>query len=289
MVDHAVIDRPGERSSHTIPTPRGGGVATVLAITTGLLLVPGAATLVLPLTLFAAIGLVEDLWGVPVFLRLAVQIGVACPASAAIAAFTGAAGIVVISAAVWFTAYVNAFGFMDGINGISALSAVLAGVVHAVLGLAYDRPLLTAAGAVVAAAAATFLPRNLARAKIFLGDVGSYGLGGVIGGLAVYAVLCGGAGRGGRGPTRRLPVVAPRLRWSPPYDVDTAPPSADVVDALARLIDVPVGRSGALRTCEVVSRLEGAPADVSRLGFAVPARLCPAPAADGQGRRDRRV
>jgi hypothetical protein len=256
MVDHAVIDRPGERSSHTIPTPRGGGVATVLAITTGLLLVPGAAILVVPLTLFAAIGLVEDLWGVPVFLRLAVQIGVACPASAAIAAFAGAAGIVVISAAVWFTAYVNAFSFMDGINGISALSAVLAGVVHAVLGLAYDRPLFTTAGAVVAAAAATFLPWNLARRQDLPGRRRLVRARWRHWGSCRVRRPMRGAGRGGRGPARSLPVVAPRLRWSPPYDVDTAPPSADVVDALARLIDVPVGRSGALRTCEVVSRLD---------------------------------
>jgi len=41
MISYAVIDRPGERSSHTVPTPRGGGVATVLAAVIGLLVAPG--------------------------------------------------------------------------------------------------------------------------------------------------------------------------------------------------------------------------------------------------------
>src|SRR4029453_17427888 len=40
-----------------------------------------------------------------------------------------------------------------------------------------------------AAAALTFLPWNAGRARIFLGDVGSYGLGGVLGALAAYGVF----------------------------------------------------------------------------------------------------
>jgi len=60
-----------------------------------------------------------------------------------------------------------------------------------VVGVLYDRPSLVGAGVVVAAAATTFLPWNAVHAKIFMGDVGSSGLGGVIGGLATYAVLCG--------------------------------------------------------------------------------------------------
>jgi UDP-N-acetylmuramyl pentapeptide phosphotransferase/UDP-N-acetylglucosamine-1-phosphate transferase len=103
----------------------------------------------------------------------------------------GASVAAIVVAALWLAAYVNAFNFMDGINGISALTAVLAGGVYAVLGVLHGRPSLVGAGAVVAAAATTFLPWNVIRPRIFMGDVGSYGLGGVIGGLAAYAALCG--------------------------------------------------------------------------------------------------
>jgi UDP-GlcNAc:undecaprenyl-phosphate/decaprenyl-phosphate GlcNAc-1-phosphate transferase len=78
---------------------------------------------------------------------------------------------------------------MDGVNGISALNAILAGSVYAAIGWVLDLPLLTYAGLVVATASMTFLPWNAGRAKIFLGDVGSYGLGGILGALAAYAAL----------------------------------------------------------------------------------------------------
>jgi len=88
----------------------------------------------LPLVLFAAIGLSEDLRGVSVLVRLAAQVGAACLASKAIAASVDAPVAAVVVAAVWLTAYVNAVNFMDGINGIPAVSAILAGGVYAVLG-----------------------------------------------------------------------------------------------------------------------------------------------------------
>jgi UDP-N-acetylmuramyl pentapeptide phosphotransferase/UDP-N-acetylglucosamine-1-phosphate transferase len=59
------------------------------------------------------------------------------------------------------------------------------------VGIFRDLPLLIGAGVTVAAAALTFLPWNAGRARIFLGDVGSYGLGGALGAMAAYAVLHG--------------------------------------------------------------------------------------------------
>ena len=89
--------------------------------------------------------------------------------------------------------YVNAFNFMDGINGISAMSAAVAGGWYAWLGLDTSTPSLVVLGLALAGAAIGFLPWNLPRARVFLGDVGSYGVGMLIAGLAVMAMASGGS------------------------------------------------------------------------------------------------
>jgi UDP-N-acetylmuramyl pentapeptide phosphotransferase/UDP-N-acetylglucosamine-1-phosphate transferase len=168
----------------------------VLAAAAGLLLAPPARLLAVPLLLFAAIGLAEDLRGVPPAKRLLLQFGAGAVAVGALLLPAGlgtgaalAAGLVI---ALWLTAYANAFNFMDGVNGISAVHAMLAGAVFAVVGQRYGLPVLTAAGIVTAAASFTFLPWNAGRrARIFLGDVGSYGLGGLLGTAAAYGLLHG--------------------------------------------------------------------------------------------------
>jgi UDP-N-acetylmuramyl pentapeptide phosphotransferase/UDP-N-acetylglucosamine-1-phosphate transferase len=194
MIAAAVIDTPCERSSHAIPTPRGGGVAVTAAAAAGLFLGRAPLAIVVALLLFAAIGLLEDLRGVPVATRLALQAGAGLAAGLLLvpAPLAGPVGMVaVLAVAVWLTGYANAFNFMDGVNGISAVHAALAGAVYTVVGLRYGLPAVAAAGAVAAAAAVTFLPWNAGRARIFLGDVGSYGLGGLLGAVAVYGLLHG--------------------------------------------------------------------------------------------------
>ncbi|WP_210824523.1 hypothetical protein [Micromonospora sp. C95] len=169
-------------------------MAVVLAATAALLLDDRTRILALPLLLFAAIGLVEDLRGVAVRVRLVLQLLAGL--------LTGlvlldddqpltARAVALLVVAVWLTAYSNAFNFMDGVNGISATQAILAGWVYVALGLMWDLPVLTSGGAIVAAAATTFLPWNAGRAKIFLGDVGAYSLGGILGTFAVYGLLSG--------------------------------------------------------------------------------------------------
>jgi UDP-N-acetylmuramyl pentapeptide phosphotransferase/UDP-N-acetylglucosamine-1-phosphate transferase len=66
---------------------------------------------------------------------------------------------------------------MDGINGISALSGAVAGAAYTAMGVAYDSSSLVGLGAGLLGACLSFLPFNLLTAKVFLGDVGSYGVG----------------------------------------------------------------------------------------------------------------
>src|SRR5262249_37079031 len=81
--------------------------------------------------------------------------------------------------------------FMDGVNGISAAQACVAGVGYALVGTVHHDPPLVAGGAVLAGAALGFAPFNVPRALVFLGDVGSYALGGAIGARALQPAMSG--------------------------------------------------------------------------------------------------
>lgn len=193
----AVLDVPGQRSSHTVPTPRGGGIAVALGLLGGLAVADIRAWLPLAVALvgFFVIGLAEDVVGVPVRLRLAAQLltGLLVAALLVWAAPERhwTAGLLIAGIALWITAFANAFNFMDGINGISGAHAVLAGASYAAIGaMSRDLPLV-AVSTVLAAAGLAFLPWNAGRARVFLGDVGSYCLGGVMAVLAVHTALRG--------------------------------------------------------------------------------------------------
>lgn len=208
----AVIDIPNGRSSHSVPTPRGGGapIATALAITSFVAFGLSALPFALAVAAFGIIGLADDLTGLRSSTRLELQAGISCalavlllwpaigsgPLGAAemslpwpaLAVIAAAAGPVLI---IWITGFVNAFNFMDGINGISAGHAIVAGGAYAFLGVLDHDSFITGAGAAIAACGLAFLPWNAFRARVFLGDVGSYALGAGLAVLAVDAVAHG--------------------------------------------------------------------------------------------------
>jgi UDP-N-acetylmuramyl pentapeptide phosphotransferase/UDP-N-acetylglucosamine-1-phosphate transferase len=80
-------------------------------------------------------------------------------------------------AAAVIVAYVNAFNFMDGVNGISGLQAVVVGLLLAVSGGQVGASHVQLGGVAIAGAAIGFLPFNAPRARCFLGDIGSYFIG----------------------------------------------------------------------------------------------------------------
>lgn len=174
-----LVDNPNDRSLHHRPTPRGGGIGIVVACLAVLLAVAATDPLPLPwgliaigLVLVAGIGWWDDhraLGALPRLLVHAVAAGLVAYALWLQGAdpFTSAAGFVLV------VGLVNVWNFMDGIDALAASQALLCG-----LGLAC---VLTGAwsalGIAIAGACVGFLPYNLPRARVFLGDVGSGALG----------------------------------------------------------------------------------------------------------------
>lgn len=196
-----VVDQVSERSSHDRPTPRGGGIAPAVGAVVAVAATPsidGGARLALALgaTAFGLVGLVEDLAGIRALRRLAIQGALALAAAAFLLDWPAVPELakwgLAVAAAVWLVAYVNAFNFMDGVNGMSVAQAGAAGITWFLIGIAADSTVLAASGIIVTGSALGFAPFNLPRALMFLGDVGSYFLGAwlaVTVGLAVAAGL----------------------------------------------------------------------------------------------------
>ncbi len=180
-----LLDIPNERSSHTIPTPRGGGLGFIIAFAVTLpLLLPLANFLpiYLVLTPLVVIGLIDDRQGVPSKIRYLVQIFTASIAVYYFGAFSQpwltnggifgsvmSIGLTLIA----FTAIINFYNFMDGLDGIVAGCSLVQ-----VIFLAFylQQPSLW----LLAAALVGFLYWNWSPAKIFMGDSGSTFLGAII-------------------------------------------------------------------------------------------------------------
>jgi UDP-N-acetylmuramyl pentapeptide phosphotransferase/UDP-N-acetylglucosamine-1-phosphate transferase len=180
-----MLDIPNERSSHTVPTPHGGGVSIVVTFFGVMiwLFLDGqvnedifwALTCALPI---AGISLLDDIHPLPAKIRLLIQ--VLC-AITALWIMNGvdevALGVFVLHGTwlnllalfiiVWLT---NLFNFIDGIDGYAGGQTVFVGLAAWCL---FGNDI----AGFLAAAAAGFLVFNWHRASIFMGDVGSATLG----------------------------------------------------------------------------------------------------------------
>jgi UDP-GlcNAc:undecaprenyl-phosphate GlcNAc-1-phosphate transferase len=195
----AVIDVPGGRSSHSVPTPRGGGAPIAVGLLAAALVAPGSggARLAFAVTVgfFGLLGLVDDLRGLSAVSRLVLQAAGAAGAATLIVMRLQLPAVVMIvaslAAAAWLAGFVNAFNFMDGVNGISGAHALIGGVAYACLARWRHDGFGVAAGLALAVGAAAFLPWNAVRARVFLGDVGSYSIGAALAALAVRLIAEG--------------------------------------------------------------------------------------------------
>ncbi|MGK9148719.1 glycosyltransferase family 4 protein [Plantibacter flavus] len=197
LVRRAVLDTPNHRSMHVTPTVRGGGIGVAVAVAAGL----GTAAVwfhSLPLWIVAAvavvnaaIGGVEDVRGLPVRARFGLQVVLGLVATWVLVVSMEASFWWIPLGIVALVAYTNIANFMDGVNGISSMHGAVVGGFYAALGIAAGLPGVAAAGLVVAGAFLGFLPWNLAKRRMFLGDVGSYLLGGSLVAVAIYAAFSG--------------------------------------------------------------------------------------------------
>lgn len=191
-----MLDAPGQRRSHTVPTPRGGGIGIVIGVLASMPVAlsllppsPGAvvvAAFAVGVIAIAAIGWLDDHGSLPIKPRLAIQVGATLVFCLAVAGQTAslwwAAPLVI--AGVWC---INLHNFMDGIDGLAALQAIFFGASTAVIAVDAGAFGIGIAAACLDLAAVGFWYFNRSPARIFMGDVGSATVGFIV--FALTAML----------------------------------------------------------------------------------------------------
>jgi len=202
------LDVPNDRSSHSMPTPRGGGIAIVSVTLALLLLGTGnqadirftrVIAFIIAGILIAAIGLIDDWWKTPsAKIRLMAHFAVAL-------AFTVASGVITelyipalgdlylgpvpggVMTLFWLAGLINVYNFMDGSDGLAGTQAFLGGSAWSLIFFLEGQETLALLSGLIAATSLGFLAMNTPPAKIFMGDVGSTFLGFSLSALTVTA------------------------------------------------------------------------------------------------------
>jgi UDP-N-acetylmuramyl pentapeptide phosphotransferase/UDP-N-acetylglucosamine-1-phosphate transferase len=190
-----ILDIPNERSSHSFPTPRGGGLAIVITWYIGISILfffgEVSSTLYFALLsgiLLAIISLIDDIYNIKPAIRLFIQ------SITVVISFVLLKGIepvffhgteiiqriflyfIAIVGMVWF---INLFNFLDGIDGYASIEAIT-------VGLALFLFTGNNINLLLVASVTGFLIWNWPKARIFMGDVGSTQLGFIIAVLGIY-------------------------------------------------------------------------------------------------------
>jgi len=197
-----LLDLPNARSSHSQPTPRGGGLAIVVSFTLALLVAwwlggvasKFAAAAGVGGLLIAAVGFLDDRHNLPARWRFLVHLVAAGLALWWLDGFPslplfdlelsfGWFGIPLgMLCIVWL---LNLYNFMDGIDGIAGVEAVTVAAGAGLLLWLHGDAAMAGVLVLLAAAVLGFLAWNWPPARIFMGDVGSAYLGFVLGVMAL--------------------------------------------------------------------------------------------------------
>lgn len=201
-----MLDMPNHRSSHHIPTPKGGGISFVLSflITIPLLWLKGiistnqALPFLIPGAFIAFLGFIDDRVEVSARLRLL------CHFAASFLALYYLGGMPALSCFHWFIPagiflnclmavylvwLLNLYNFMDGIDGLASIQTFSVCLGGALLYFISDKQLDGLLPLILASAVIGFLYWNFPKALIFMGDVGSGFLGFTVGIMSLQSAL----------------------------------------------------------------------------------------------------
>lgn len=187
-----LMDKPGKRSSHHVPTPKGGGIGILVSFIAGCIWSGVNTAFMLIIAAVSILGLISDRMDMSPKKRLMIQ-------------FLGAAGIILftyenrfavfdifflvpLAGCVFIVGTANFYNFMDGIDGIAGITAIVAyGLCWYYFDTAgYNYNFLLLIGFIVGSVMG-FLPFNIPKASVFMGDVGSILLGFLYASIIVVA------------------------------------------------------------------------------------------------------
>lgn len=197
------IDQPKERGLHDRPMPRLSGLAILAGVElAGWIWLPGDSeshAILLGAVAIAAVGVADDVYGLPALPKLLGQIGASLiPVLAGVRVesltlpFLGGSELGWLGyplTVLGIVAVVNVINFIDGVDGLAAGVCVIAGVTLAAIALSLERNAAGALAALTAGAALGFLRHGFPPASSFMGDTGSNLLGYLLATASVQGAL----------------------------------------------------------------------------------------------------
>ena len=202
---YKLFDKPNPRSSHSEPTPRGGGLAIVMSVLISCLVFHSfnpifgvdfewQSGFILVVTfLLAVASFFDDLLSLSVSVRLSLQ-GFLSLIVVFLVGPIPMGDVVPISVSIVLTAIVlmwllNLYNFMDGIDGLAASETSVVCIVAAAILMGNNtQDSIVVMAIALGGSALGFLVWNWSPAKLFMGDSGSVFLGFTIGSLALFSV-----------------------------------------------------------------------------------------------------
>ena len=183
-----LVDCPNGRSSHCMPTPKGGGIGIffVFLMSAGVLGLP--VSFWLPIGIMAVVAFWGDRIELSAKLRLVIQLGLIVVVIVSGGGGAALGGRQYLLWAGFWTVFIvgtaNYYNFMDGINGIAGITGLLGfALMAAYVNLIEGSVVVTGVAVCLSLACLGFLPLNMPKARVFMGDIGSILLGSAFAGL----------------------------------------------------------------------------------------------------------
>ncbi len=210
------IDYPGERSLHTVPTPKLGGLGILVGVlAAGLIWLPDdneTRAILYGAVVITAVGVIDDIFDLPAPLKLlgqAAAVTIPVAAGVTIENFTfpflgrltpesvellklpggGVVDLGDVGTVVGIVAVINVINLIDGVDGLAAGVCAISAVTLAVIALSLERNAAGVLAALTAGASLGFLRHGFPPARTFMGDTGSNLLGYLLGTVAVQGAL----------------------------------------------------------------------------------------------------
>lgn len=178
------VDQPNERSLHSKPVPRTGGLAIMIPVVLTWLITGISQVWVWLPVLLMGVSLLDDIFDLSVLTRVIIQ-AVVCAVfiKLQIIDTSWMELSILLLALVWGT---NLYNFMDGSDGLAGGMALIGFGSYAFAAYMSGNLQVATMCAVICGASLAFLVFNFHPARIFMGDVGSVPLGFLAGAIGVY-------------------------------------------------------------------------------------------------------
>ena len=185
-----LMDHPNERSSHRDTTPKGGGIGILAGFLASVLILKLSGFFWIPAVMLSVLSFIGDRYHLSPIIRLVFQFTASFIFLFGLwntLPYSSIGYLLIIPVSLYIVGTTNYYNFMDGINGLAAITGVVGFALLAFYGsYSGNSPALTSINICFVLCCIGFLPYNLPNAKVFLGDVGSILLGFVFALMVVW-------------------------------------------------------------------------------------------------------